>query len=481
MATTQPCFCEGQRADLPGAPGRGYAEPAGKKTAEAIQAEIAREVEQLLHTIFTGARKSGHLDLEAVEMLMRSAMHQAGASALKELLQFPVPDQRALPCPCGQQAVYRELRSKPVLTAVGRVKVSRPYYLCPHCHQGQFPADQQLDIVDTEVSPGVRRMQALVGQDAPFDHGREQLKLLAGLEVTTKSIERVAEAIGEDVARQEQQEIDRAVQLDLPMVVGESVPILYIQMDGTGVPVVKKETVGRKGKLDGLPAHTREAKLGSVFTQTKWDAQGYAIRDPDSTTYVGAIEPAEQFGKRLYVEAWKRGWSRAQKKVIVGDGAEWIWNLAKQYFPGAIEIVDLFHARQHLWDLARLLFPHSTKRRNAWIGLHQKRWLDKGKIGKLVASLRTIQAPDPELANKIRREADYFATNLARMNYPEFRKQHLFVGSGVIEAGCKTVIGHRLKQSGMFWTVQGANSILALRCSHLNGRFENYWEGRRVA
>ena len=414
-------------------------------------------------------------------MLVRSAMHQAGASTLTELLRFSAPDQRAIPCPCGQPALYREPRTKTVLTAVGTVEVSRPYYLCGHCHEGQFPVDRELDIVATEFSPGVRRMQALVGQQAPFEHGREQLKLLAGLAVTTKSVERVAESIGADIARQEQQEIDRAVQLDLPVIVGQPVPILYVQMDGTGVPVVKKETAGRKGKLDGLPAHTREAKLGCVFTQTTWDQEGYAMRDPDSTTYTGAIENAEQFGKRLYVEAWKRGWSRAEKTVVIGDGAEWIWNLAKEHFPGAIQIVDLFHARQHVWDLARLLYPNDTKRRNAWIGLHQKRWLDQGKIAKLVASLHAIQTADADLANKIRNEADYFASNAARMNYPKFRKQHLFVGSGIIEAGCKTVIGHRLKQSGMFWTVKGANSILALRCSHLNGRFEDYWERRRAA
>lgn len=426
-------------------------------------------------------RKTGHLDLEAVEMLMRSAMHRAGASALTELLRFPAPDQRAIPCSCGQQSRFRELRSKTVLTAVGTVEVSRPYHLCPHCHQGQFPADAQLDIVHTEFSPGVRRMQALVGQDASFDHGREQMKLLAGLEVTAKSVERVAEAIGDDIAQQEQDQIKRAIQLDLPLVVGEPIPILYVQMDGTGVPVVKKETVGRPGKLDGLPAHTREAKLGCVFTQTTWDEEGFAQRDPDSTTYTGAIENAEQFGKRLYVEAWNRGWSRAAQKVVIGDGAPWIWNLAQEHFPGAIQIVDLFHARQHLWDLARLLFPNDVKRRKGWIGLHQKRWLDKGQIAKLVTSLRQIQTADAELTNKLRNEADYFATNAVRMNYPQFRKQHLFVGSGVIEAGCKTVVGHRLKQSGMFWTVSGANSILALRCSHLNGRFEDYWEGRRAA
>jgi hypothetical protein len=268
---------------------------------------------------------------------LRTVLHQAGAGALSELLQFeaPAPDQRQLPCACGHQAQYQELRSRPVLTVVGWVRMKRPWYQCANCREGQFPTDVELDIEKTDFSPGVRRMQAMVGQDAPFDHGREQMKVLAGLEVTAKSVERVAEAIGADIAAGEQREIGKAVQLDLPVIVGEPIPILYVQMDGTGVPVVKKETEGRKGKADGQPAHTREVKLGCVFTQTKWDKEGYPIRDPDSTTYTGAIETAEEFGKRLYLEAWNRGWSRAQKKVVIADGAEWIWNQTDLHFPGA--------------------------------------------------------------------------------------------------------------------------------------------------
>jgi hypothetical protein len=384
-------------------------------------------------------------------------------------------------CACGHHAHYRELRAKPLLTAVGRVEVSRPYYLCAHCHTGQFPADVELDIENAEASPGVRRMHALVGQEAPFDHGREQMKVLAGLEVTTKAVERTAEMIGGDIARKEQEEIQRAIQLDLPIVIGEPVPILYVQMDGTGVPVVKKETEKRKGKTEGQPSHTREAKLGCVFTQTAWDEEGFALRDPDSTTYTGAIETAEEFGRRLYVEAWKRGWSRAQKKVVIGDGAEWIWNLAPDHFPGAIQLVDLYHARQHLWELVRKLYPNDDGQQKAWMKVHQKRLLDKGKIEKLVTSIRSLSSDNSEVCEKIRTEADYFERNADRMRYPKFRRQHLFVGSGVIEAGCKTVVGSRLKRSGMFWTVRGANAILALRCCHLNGRFEDYWASRRAA
>ncbi len=413
---------------------------------------------------------------------MRSALHQAGAAALSELLQFPAPaaDLRTLPCSCGQLAPYGGLRSKPVLTVVGRVEVSRPYYLCPHCHAGQFPADVELDIENTEFSPGVRRMQALVGQEAPFDHGREQMKGLADLEVTAKSVERTAEALGADIAQREQDEIPKALPLNLPVAAGEPIPILYVQLDGTGVPVVKKETVGRQGKVAGPPAHTREVKLGCVFTQTTWDQEGYPIRASDSTTYAGAVETAEEFGRRLYQEAGKRGWSRALLQVVMGDGAEWVWNLADLHFPGAIHIVDLYHARQHLWELARRLYPNDEGKQKAWMKLHQKRLLDKGKIKTLVSALRAIPSSNSEVAAKIRSEADYFERNAERMRYTQFRRQHLFVGSGVIEAGCKTVVASRLKRSGMFWTVRGANAILALRCACLNGRFEDYWEDRHA-
>jgi hypothetical protein len=421
--------------------------------------------------------------LEAVEMAMRAAMHRAGAAALSQLLRCEPPgrEQRKILCPCGQKARYREMRRRHVLTAVGQIELWRPWYFCPQCHNGQCPADAALDIEKVDLSPGVRRMLALVGSEAPFDHGRRQIELLAGLDVTAKAVERTAEAIGKDIAAGEQEQIQRAVQLDLPIVVGEPIPILYVQMDGTGVPVVKKETVGRKGKTAGQPAHTREVKLGCVFTQAGWGSEGYAIRDADSTTYTGAIETAEEFGKRIYLEAWNRGWSRAKKKVVIGDGAEWIWNDADAHFPGAIQIVDLYHSRQHLWEVARKLYPNDEASQKAWMKIHQKRLLDKGKIKKLVLSLRSIESIHPDVLEKLRIEADYCEKNTERMRYPKFRRQHLFVGSGVIEAGCKTVIGSRLKQSGMFWTVRGANAIIALRCCHLNGRFEDYWESRRAA
>jgi hypothetical protein len=413
-------------------------------------------------------------------------MHQAGAIALTELLQFSPPDADHLtvPCSCGQAARFKELRTKTFLSVVGPVEARRPYYHCSHCSKGQHPVDRELGVDGLESSPGVRRMESMLGSEMPFVPACEPMKLLAGLDVPAKAIERAAEAVGAAIAQRDEQEIERAKQLVLPLVLKQNIPIMYVLMDGVQIPVVAAETEGRTGRIEGKLARTRECKLGCVFTQTAVDKEGWPIRDEDSTTYVGAIETADEFGYRIYTEAWRRGWEWATIKVVIGDGAVWIWNLADQHFPGAVQIVDLYHARQHLGDLAKLLHPSDPAAAKLWVA-PIKDLLDEGNIADLVVCLRKIAAEHaearPNLQKEFLTEAAYFETNASRMNYPDFRKQGFFVGSGVIEAGCKAVVGQRFKRSGMFWTVRGANSILALRCCRFNARFEDFWDEARAA
>jgi len=238
-----------------------------------------------------------------------------------------------------------------------------------------------------------------------------------------------------------------------------------------------EELIGVKGKQADGTAKTREAKLGCVFTQTTTDEEGHPIRDPNSTTFVGAIETAEAFGWRIYGEARRRGVERARRIVVLGDGAEWVKNLAEMHFPGAVLIIDLYHAREHVAALCRALFAANEKkmerRRQHWWAL-----LDEGKVETIVSQAALALPEDPDLRKSAAAEIRYLNKNKKRMRYNKFRAQGLFVGTGVVEAGCKTIIGQRLKQSGMEWSVRGANAILALRCIMKSNRLEDYWESR---
>jgi hypothetical protein len=303
------------------------------------------------------------------------------------------------------------------------------------------------------------------------------LKELAGVTVTIKEVGRVSEAMGSQVIVAAKQERDQVLEEKvIPLV--PPIEILYIAIDGTGVPVVPSETVGRKGKRTEI-AKTREAKLGAVFTQTKTDGEGFPLRDEDSTTYVGAIETAEEFGPRIYAEAVRRGLNRAEKVVLLGDGAVWIRGISEDHFPEAIQIVDLFHALEHLFDLSKLVYGPG-KAALCW-SKKQKKELKEGDVKNVIVALKRLKPKNKSIQEEVTKALGYFETNKNRMKYAEWIKQGLFVGSGVIEAGCKTVIGQRLKQSGMRWTVKGANEIIALRCCQISGRWEEFWENRAAA
>lgn len=445
----------------------------------AVCQEAAREVDRLVARVLQDRQRHGQLDLEATETAIRAAMHQVGGVLLERLLNADGGGYRGarIPCGAGHHAVFVDSRRKVVRTVLGPVAVRRAYYHCVVCHAGVIPKDRDLDIVATAFSPGVRRMLGRVGAKEPFEAGRRDLEALAGVLVTTKAVERVAEAIGHQIERVAEQE--RADTLAGKVVPLHRVPKLYIAIDATGLPVAPHEAEGRQGKEATGRAKTREAKLGAVFTQTGLDVKGHPVRDPASTTYVGAIEPAEAFGRRIYAEAVRRGVARATLGILLGDGAPWIWGIAAEHFPGAIQIMDLYHAREHLAALGTLLYGLGSAAGTRWVA-GRRAELDAGDVERVVAALGRLRPRQADAEEAVRKARGYFATNADRMRYARFRRQGLFVGSGVVEAGCKTVIGLRLKQSGMRWTVKGANAIIALRCAELSGRWEEFWEARAV-
>ena len=425
-------------------------------------------------------RRLGHLDLEASEMAIRGAMHQIGGVLLEKLLNSDGKAYRGahLDCGHGHSAEFVGYRGKQILTVLSCVDVQRAYYHCPDCQSGLVPKDQELDVVGSSLSPGVRRMMGHVGAKEPFAQGRADLEELAGVVVPTKQVERVSAQLGGQVEAFCQREREAILSAKVVILL-PAVPVLYVAMDATGVPAIPRETVGRRGKDATGKAKTREAKIGCVFTQTKQDEEGYPIRDEDSTTYVGAIETAEAFGPRIHAEAVRRGMRQAHKVVVLGDGAPWIWGIAAQYFPWAIEMVDLYHAREHLANLGKAVYGPTSAQAKEWAAARS--WqLDDGEVEAVITSMKRLRPHQSNVREEVCKAIDYFQVNKERMRYAKFRSQGLFVGSGVVEAGCKTIIGLRLKQSGMRWTVDHANAIIALRCCQLSGRWEEFWEQRSV-
>ena len=410
---------------------------------------------------------------------MRVAVLTAGAKALGALLEGIGVGRREEPvwCSCGSRMESRGLKDKPLVTILGPVSYQRSMYQCPNCNSTRYPGDEELDVVGTTRSPGLRRMMARAGSQSTFKEGREDLRVYAGIEVSPKDVERVAEEIGQQVEAWSGRERQQLLNQRPPLRAIETIPVLYVSYDGTGVPMTRAELAGRKGKQKDGTALTREAKLGCVFTQTTTNEDGFAVRDSDSTSFVGAIETSEVFGRRMYAEAVRRGLYEARQVVILGDAAEWIRTIKEDHFPWALQIVDLYHAREHVAELCKYMFGSDARQ----VARFRTRWwtrLDEGKVERIIKEARENLPDDPDQSEKAETEINYLNRHKDLMRYAHFRKLGLFVGSGVMEAGCKTIVGQRMKQSGMEWSLKGANAIIALRCVLKSGRFQEYWETR---
>jgi len=355
---------------------------------------------------------------------------------------------------------------------LGPLHLERAYYHCAQCQSGFCPRDQALRLESFSLTPGVLRMTASAAALVSFEESRELLHELAGVEVSAKQVERAAEALGAEIAVDEQQQVET---------MGEVAPTMYLGMDGTGVPMRTQEVADRAGKQADGSAKTREAKLVTIWTAQSRDEQGQPVRDPGSVTYSAAIESAatldtspdlSDFAARVQREASRRGFTEAQRQVVLGDGSTWIWNTTAELFPQATQILDRFHAKEHLSQVGKAIYGDGPEAKS-WI---QARYdeLDEGHLKSLVHALHCHARPYKEARECIH----YVWKNRRRMRYPELHKQCFCTSTGVVEAGCKLVIGTRLKRAGMHWTVKGANAIIALRCSKLNGRFEDFWERR---
>jgi len=208
--------------------------------------------------------------------------------------------------------------------------------------------------------------------------------------------------------------------------------------------------------------------MAVFFTQDQLDDEGYPVRDRASSSYIATFEPAAAFQRLVKAEGTRRGTGQVRQLTVIGDGAAWIWNVAAATFPQATHIVDLYHAREHLHFLTRSLESMLGDRRDEWLTARLED-LDYGYIDRTEAAVRSYPLEGLK-KDEAERELGYFLHNAPRMRCHWFRSRGLFVGSGVVEAGCKSVIGQRLKQAGMHWTVNGADSIITLRCAQASSQ-----------
>lgn len=352
----------------------------------------------------------------------------------------------------------------------GPLTLRRNYYRHAQSGRSRFPLDEALGLVEN-CTPALARMMCRAGSLEPFEAASQSLEYYAGVKVEGRGIQRLINVVGPDL---EQWVRQRPVPSPAP-----AAPVFYVEGDGTGVPMRKGETQGRRGRQPDGTSRGREVKLGCVFTQHGVDEQGFPLRDPDTTSYVTSFAGAREFGAILRTEAQQRGIAGAARTVFLGDGAAWVWNVARINFPSAITILDLYHATEHLNTLTEALYgkdsaPAKT-RAAAWLTL-----LKEEQEGvSTVLGLAEADLPTHRARRKLaKKEIAYFRRNRPRMRYAYFRTQGLFIGSGVVEAGCKTVVGHRVKQSGMFWKVSGSHNVLTTRCAILSRRFEPYWQAR---
>ena len=402
--------------------------------------------------------------MEAVEFGLREALRKDGLKLLEGLYNqdgLKVPDDASRP---GEKC--HPQRSKDIQTLFGTLQVRRNYYYHPGSRSGRFPLDQALGLVHS-FSPALVRLCARAAAKEGYASASEDLWVQAGVALEGRQIQRLVNLVAAPVADQLEQG---------PVSRGEPIPIMYVEADGTGVPMVAEELAGRPGKQEDGTSKTREVKLGAIFTQTKTDEEGLPVRDHGSTTYVGSFETAVDFGGRVRQEALRRGLGRALKVVFLGDGAAWVWELARVNFPMAILILDLYHALERLHTLCEGLYgtdsPWAARMEQTWTGM-----LKNDQIGEVIAAARrrlTQMGPLPDDA--LEKQIAFFENHQEKMRYKTYRDQGLFYGSGVIEGGCKSVIGQRLKESGMFWTETGATSVLALRIALKSNRWDECWD-----
>ena len=479
------------------------------ETNEQAQRERYQEVERTLVKLVEEIEEIEDGDLKELEQKIYKGVLEVG----RQLFQCRI-NKGGEKAPgkqmgeCGHEQHLVDYRAKQILTLLGKVEFKRAYYQCQKekeekeedqklCCHGRSPADKVWGIDQRRTTPGVQEYISYLCARLTFEEAAETFSRLLPLSISARQAQSLMEPVGRALAEREEKVLkalfehatqkQSSVEEQKELLTPKSIDRLYIEMDGImerlrrGTVEMEVSEEKRKGEI------YREVKVGAIFQAERGRERSELAPEvwvdtakEGSMRYVARRTAKGDFDQFLYGLARQSGLEQAKQIVILGDGAPWIWKLASEHFPGAVQIVDLYHAQEHVWQVARAVYGQQTEAVAVW-AKHACDLLVHGRIEELVASIAALPsiAPEPGESRSVPAKAsDYFTTNAERMRYPAFRAQGMHVGSGIAEAACKGVVATRLKRSGMRWTPDGLDALLPLRTCVLNQTYDDFWEGQ---
>lgn len=454
--------------------------------AEQIGAAAAEEARRLVHAAAALLDADGPGEgvgvLEAIERAAQASAAQIGLAVITGVLDAAgAHSPPRVPCPvdAGHDARLVARRPRTVRTLLGPVELVRGYYHCRACRHGFAPLDTRLGVTGASLSPGLARACALAGAEMPYGKSFAFIGTVTGLDLaSTSTLARATRAQGARARELIETEHRAATSAPRPVPAADEsggMGLCYLVLDGTGAPMLPRECAGRAGK-DGARAGTREVKIGCFFTQTGLDpATGDPVQDPGSVSYICTFEPAATFATDTKAEYLRRGFDQIRQPIVLGDGAHWIWNIADTHYPQATQIVDYYHAREHLADLTKLLTPALEDPTGFEAQLVDR--LDLGETDAIATAVEDLDLAQhaPDLVKPAATEVGYFTGNHHRMQYADFKANGYYIGSGPVESACNTIVKQRAKRAGMHWTIAGLDPVLALRTLHQSGRDQILW------
>jgi hypothetical protein len=377
----------------------------------------------------------------------------AAEMSLSEMLSADEDEPMSVMCGCGDTAKSKESESRSIVTLAGTHRIVRRKYQCPICGAWGVPRDKSLGIGTSNYSVGVVALTSEVAAGFPFQASEDFLARRFCLDLCYKQVQRLSQRTGAAVSNDEFA-LAGSVAAGKTAVLSQEQPELL--------------TISADGLMVNSDGSWTEMKCASF------------ISEKHGRSTVATMERSEKFGELLYLEAMRRGAGNAEKLVFVADGAAWIWNLAAHHFPDAVEIVDWYHASQHLWQVANTWHGDGTRKARRWVERNKARLMEDG-VDRVISSLKQWK-PTDENGQKVKREnLHYFTTNANRMLYATYCELDYNIGSGSVESACKQYGEGRLKQTGMRWKKPGIEAIAHLRSAVLNSRIDNILEAARIA